>query len=455
VQEEVVHVACAEGRLVSLSLDPAILAPVRNVTLDRDLRDVVPVEGGLWVSRFRSAEILRLDGVGEVVGRFRLPSVDTGTTFMEAAVAWRMVSSGNGGVLISHQRASDRPIVPAPGGYGASGPTGIVESAISEISEEGLVTTSDTVIPNPLPVDVARDERGQVLIASATETHPDAPVFARAQLVKREDLHLTAAPLGPKSLLPTDETLYPSLPLSAMVAVGLANGVPLMLFREPSVLMVGTMALTLPGDSVEDTGSRIFHLQTGSGLACASCHPEGQDDGRVWHFVGFGDRRTQSLRGGLIGTEPFHWDGLEADFTALTADVMQGRMAGPFLSPEQINALAQYLDRFPAMPAPPAEPTFELQRGKELFESANTGCATCHSGPRFSNNLTMDVGSPDGNLQVPSLVGLWARAPYLHDGCAHTLLDRFELGCDTGKHGNIASLSLDDKVALTNYLETL
>jgi mono/diheme cytochrome c family protein len=454
VQNEVLHVACAEGRLVSLSTDPSVATPVRELTLDRDLRDVVPASSGLWVSRFRWAEVLRLDEAGQVVGRYKPPNVNRGAAFMSAAVAWRMVPGENGGVLVSHQRGVDQPIVPGPGGYASSGPTGVVESAISEISEEGVVTTSDSVIPNTLPVDVAHDETGQVLVASAATIHPSAPAFQRAPLFRYEDLHLTADPVGPQFLLQSELSLLSALPLGQMVAVGFAKDVPLMLFREPNQLLVGTTALELPGDSVADTGDRIFHLQTGAGLACASCHPEGQEDGRIWNFMGFGPRRTQSLRGGLLGTEPFHWDGFEKDFSALTADVMQGRMAGPMLTPEQTNALARYVDRFAAMPAPAAETTPELEKGQALFEDPEVGCATCHSGPRFTNNLTMDVGSGDGHLQVPSLIGLWARAPYLHDGCARILADRF-VGCDTGKHGNITNLTPEDRVALTKYLETL
>jgi cytochrome c peroxidase len=106
------------------------------------------------------------------------------------------------------------------------------------------------------------------------------------------------------------------------------------------------------------------------------------------------------------------------------------------------------------MPAPAVSSTPSIERGKELFNDATVGCATCHSGSRFSNDQTVDVGSVDGQMQVPGLVGLWARAPYLHDGCAKTLLDRFTT-CDTGKHGMVNQLKSDDLRALTDYLETM
>jgi cytochrome c peroxidase len=245
-----------------------------------------------------------------------------------------------------------------------------------------------------------------------------------------------------------------AVPRGQLVAVAFAGDTPVMQYREPSILLVGERGVSLPGNSMEDTGNKLFHLETSSGLACASCHPEGHEDGHVWNFAGFGPRRTQSLRGGLLGTEPFHWDGAENDFNALTSDVMQGRMGGPQLTDEQNQALAAYVDKFPAMPAPAATSTASMERGKTLFNDAKVGCAGCHSGSKLSNNLTVDVGSIDGDLQVPGLVGLWARAPYLHNGCAKTLGERFT-SCDSGKHGNLKGLSSDDFGALSAYLETL
>jgi mono/diheme cytochrome c family protein len=307
----------------------------------------------------------------------------------------------------------------------------------------------------PLPVDLALSPvNNNVLLASATIAHPlQAGLGSRAQLLSRSTLQLDAAPsLGVGFV--TSELGSVNPPGTQLVAVAFTGETPILQYREPSSLIIGDRAVPLPGDTTKDTGNMLFHLQTGSALACASCHPEGQDDGHVWHFSGFGPRRTQSLRGGLLGTEPFHWDGTEQDFAALTADVMQGRMAGPPLSAEQTTALAKYIDALPALPAPAPDATNALvARGQKLFDDAKVGCATCHSGARLSNDQTVFVGG-DTPLQVPSLVGVWARAPYLHDGCAQTLLDRFTT-CDTGQHGNLQGLSGDDLDALVAYLDSL
>jgi hypothetical protein len=37
--------------------------------------------------------------------------------------------------------------------------------------------------------------------------------------------------------------------------------------------------INLPGKAAFDPGRSVFHTQTAIGLACASCHPEGRDDG--------------------------------------------------------------------------------------------------------------------------------------------------------------------------------
>jgi len=450
--EELVYVACAEGRLVTLSTDVSKTEPVRSVQLARDLRDVVVAPDGLWVSRFRSAEILRLDREGKVVKIITPPPMKGELGTSDAAVAWRMVPGSSGGVVVVHQRAFAGEVLPDPGGYGGPGtPGGIVSSAVTMVSDSGVATSSDVLFSAPLPVDLAQSPlTGALLVASAAAQHPSQPSpFGRTLSLSPAALALSAAPTGTSGFVGNDNLAPPG----QLVAVAFAGDVPVLQYREPNVLVIGDRGLSLPGDSAQDTATTLFHLETGAGMACASCHPEGQEDGRVWNFVGFGPRRTQSLRGGLLGSEPFHWDGGESDFRALAVDVMQGRMAGPSLTEGHLSALANYIDGFKAMPAPAAEATSEAQRGKALFEDSSVGCATCHNGARLSNDQTVLVGG-DEALQVPSLIGLWARAPYLHDGCAGTLMERFTR-CDSGQHGNLQGLGSDDLNAIVAYLDSL
>jgi hypothetical protein len=72
----------------------------------------------------------------------------------------------------------------------------------------------------------------------------------------------------------------------------------------------------------------------------------------------------------------------------------------------------------------------------------------------MTNNASMDVGT-GGPFQVPSLLGVGWRAPFLHDGRAATLRDRFGPSGGGNRHGVTSRLTpsqIDDLIA---YLEVL
>ena len=202
---------------------------------------------------------------------------------------------------------------------------------------------------------------------------------------------------------------------------------------------LGRSSIDLGGDSVYDTGHEIFHRDAGAGIACASCHAEGGDDGHVWHSAGVGARRTQSLNVGLEGTAPFHWSGDQADVPALMEEVFVVRMGGVHASPERIDALENWLYELQPLPPHARADDEAALRGKALFEG-EAECSSCHSGSKFTNNKTVDVGTGEP-LQVPSLVGVGYRAPLIHTGCAATLRDRFDPPCGGDKHGKTAQLA--------------
>jgi cytochrome c peroxidase len=218
--------------------------------------------------------------------------------------------------------------------------------------------------------------------------------------------------------------------------------------------MTNVTPIDLGGDSVRDTGHDLFHLDAGSGVACASCHAEGGEDGHVWTFTRLGLRRTQALHVGLEGTAPFHWAGDESDLNHLMSDVFVGRMGGVFQSDARVAALTRWLFALQPPAAPAVADASAVERGQAGFQSPETGCSTCHSGPKLTNNRTVDVGTGEA-LQVPSLRGIAYRAPFMHNGCARTLRDRFDTTCGGKTHGNTGDLlptQLDDLLA---YLQTL
>ncbi|MEO1229442.1 MAG: cytochrome-c peroxidase, partial [Myxococcota bacterium] len=220
------------------------------------------------------------------------------------------------------------------------------------------------------------------------------------------------------------------------------------------VIIEDVSTLELPGPSTFDTGHDLFFGDAGGGIACASCHAEGADDGMTWNFVELGPRRTQEIRGGIMDTAPFHWDGDMNDLTHLTHDVMGERMSGPELPADYVQVLARWMDnlKFPAREVP--ADLASVERGREIFHSAQAACASCHSDDRMGADAAFDVGT--GIVaHVPGLMGVSLRPPFMHTGCAQTMRDRFAPGCGGTSHGSVAHLDEQGLSDLIVYLESL
>lgn len=443
------HIACQSGELVTFPAGQG--APVRTLRLDRDLRDVVVEGDRLLVSRFRSAEILAIDENGAIYRRHTPAprssgSPDAGVDLFSANTAWRMLSHPNG-VIVVHQVSKNGEIEPVPGGYGADPFCGgIVKPTLSIVSSEGIVP-GPTLSGGVLAVDVAVSpdgERFAVAMAGSTQdpntrSVPGVVVYHRSQLGERDN---------PCGSFPAEGENSEG----EIIAVAFdANGWVVAQQRDPAVLIHQGARISLGGERRIDSGHAHFHTNAGAGVACASCHPEGGDDSHVWVFAGFGPRRTQSMLGGISGTEPLHWDGDMRDFNMLVSHVFTGRMSGPQLPQDHVDAMKNWIDRLPYPPSAVPSDARAAERGRSLFD---THCGTCHNGPRLNNTASFDVGT-GGVFQVPSLRGIGYRAPYLHTGCAPDLTARFG-GCGGGDaHGNTSRLTAQQIADLVHYLETL
>jgi hypothetical protein len=265
-----------------------------------------------------------------------------------------------------------------------------------------------------------------------------------------------APPLCDPSGMPIPDPTLPRMVGQAIAVAWGADGQVIVQSREPAMLLLpGGVQIQLATESRQDTGHALFHANAGAFVACASCHAEGNDDGRVWNFPCDGARRTQSLQTGIAGTEPFHWDGHEQDFSQLIQDVFRLRMSGPMMTPEQVAATLHWIDAQPRVGKVAPMDTAAVERGRALFaDPARAACATCHAGPGFTNNQTVDVGT-GAALQVPSLVGLASHPPYLHDGRAATLRDRFGPCGGGDRHGVTSKLSAGELGDLLAFLQTL
>jgi mono/diheme cytochrome c family protein len=170
-------------------------------------------------------------------------------------------------------------------------------------------------------------------------------------------------------------------------------------------------------------GRAIFHRSetwgaiSRDGRACASCHPDGLDDGVTWPTPD-GPRQTPALRGRVAGTAPYGWLGRRATLSEHLHQTI-ARLGGAGLSDTETRALVAYVS---AMRAPAAATLGEdarVRRGREMFAQA---CAACHDpGGGFTDGQRHDVGSrARGDVvaafDTPSLLHVGSTAPYFHDG---------------------------------------
>jgi len=254
------------------------------------------------------------------------------------------------------------------------------------------------------------------------------------------------------------------------------------------------------------TGQQIFTSANSDELpitqnhwvACATCHIEQRTDAVTWRFT-VGPRDTPSNAGGMIG----------AGFLMHTADRRQVidywrtinvEQGGEFsLNAAQtplLDALQAYVDHAIPVPVPPTTDPSLVARGEALF-TGQLGCTLCHSGPRRtdsgSGNPNLDLTGPEvttatpGGVLVhdvgtcntgvfpdvphtdmngdsraaclfatPFLEGLWASAPYMHDGSAATLDDAVSIMLvAAAKAGGSTDISASDRQALVEYLKSL
>jgi cytochrome c peroxidase len=377
----------------------------------------------------------------------------------------RSGGGSSGGSSLLDSPGAGPPVPLPPPGFGP-----IVASVVAILGSDGSVLRSPTPLPQTvLPVDVALSpDNDQLAIAGAGNGFGVSSGFWLVTGNGATSLPWTS--LSPLVAVAFDgrgnvlaQTLEPEASLSFVPTTSLPEG------RLPSAAAT-VERVSLSTVAKHNTGHDIFHTQAGAFIACASCHPEGGDDGHVWQLDGL-PRRTPSLRGTIAGTAPYHWPGEERDMNMLIDDVYMQRMSGTELDSSQREALTKWVEAIPAPPAPSWLDSNAVHRGQALF-ATSAGCAACHSGPKFTNNATVDIGTgkdirrnADGEVattvfqvpttfQVPPLVGVGWRTPLFHDGCASTIHDRFGR-CATPQHGSTDQLSWQDIEDLTAYLESL
>jgi 2-keto-4-pentenoate hydratase/cytochrome c peroxidase len=250
-------------------------------------------------------------------------------------------------------------------------------------------------------------------------------------------------------------------------------------------------------------GKRLFYnaanpqMSRDSYISCASCHQDGGQDGRTWDFTdrGEGLRNTTTLLG-KAGEKhgPLHWSANFDEIHDFEHDI-RGSFGGtgfinssdppekffnkshPLGFPKagtskELDALVTYVRTLnKTQDSPHRTPTGSLtkaaQRGKKYFQQLN--CVSCHGGDEFTDSTSRyvhnvgTISKASGNrlngklegIDTPTLKGIWATAPYLHDGSAKTLREVLTTKNEKQLHGKTASLTNQQMDDLISYLQQI
>ncbi len=151
-----VVVACAEGSLARFSADGGALKA--RIATERDVRDVWIAKDVMYVSRFRSAEILTYDRAGRLVRTRPMPG---------ANVAWRMTSFSVPDTTAPSEDAGAPAVAPEAGCEHERTPSAPDGGVFADVDGGVVEGTSD-----PMAMDDACDD----VVTAPPELPPDVPI---------------------------------------------------------------------------------------------------------------------------------------------------------------------------------------------------------------------------------------------------------------------------------------
>ena len=309
-----------------------------------------------------------------------------------------------------------------------------------------------------LPRAVATTKDGELLVAcigtGEVKSFDAAAVNPHEALVRS-----WTVPAGPTGIAVDDagaRALVWSQFAHAVTWVALASQGSLVLASKTVERAGGPSALVERGRVLFHSSDRLI---SEDGRACASCHPDGRDDGLVWQTPD-GPRNPPMLAGRVDRAAPYGWLGESLDVPAHLKKTF-ARLGGKGLGKDDVEALVAYVK---AMPVPstrraPDAGDALVDLGRRLYDSDAVGCASCHGEDgvvpdTFTHNVkSWAQGDRRGVFDTPSLRFLGGTAPYFHDGRYPSLT---ALLTSTKKTmGHTAQLTDHERGALEAYLRTL
>ena len=326
------------------------------------------------------------------------------------------------------------------------------------------------------PWAVAWTPGGERLLVTHAGTHEISLIDAPALIAK-----LAAAPEGAADDLRFLLGLRKRIPLqsrgpraltvhgnTAWVAGYFSDTIEVLKLDQPDAKPRLLATLSSAAPSVKRRGEMLFNdgaICFQGWQSCATCHsPDGRVDGLNWDLLNDGIGNPKNSRSLLLAhrTPPAMSHGVREKAEHA---VRSGLRVILFAQrpEEEAAAIDEYLKSLKPLPSPALQNgklSPAAQRGRKIFMSARTQCASCHPPGLYTDLKSYDVGTraPTDSVSefdTPTLIEIWRTAPYLHDGSAATLLDVLTTRNKGDRHGKTSHLTPAQIDDLLEFLRSL
>ncbi|MCL4204082.1 MAG: beta-propeller fold lactonase family protein [Pirellulaceae bacterium] len=335
---------------------------------------------------------------------------------------------------------------------------------------------SGQAVADPHGIALTPDARRIVVTASGTHellvlrreglpllTHAHGDHIDRGLLVDRS--RFFRIPLGGRPMA------VRAMPDGHRVAVAnyLNNSLQIVDLDERSV--AAEISLGGPAEpSLARRGEAIFYDATRSldqWYSCHSCHYEGGTNAVTMDTLNDGSSltfKTVLPLYRLDRTAPWTWHGWQTDLQEAIRNSLTSTMQGPEPSEDDVRAMLAYFNQL----EPPPNPfllrdgglTAAAERGREVFQSPQAGCVTCHRGPELTDGEVHDVGTGRrmdrySGYNTPSLRSVYQKTLLLHDGRSKSfeeVLTGVHRPGEVAGSGDLSDQQLSD---LIEYLKSL